>query len=120
MMNITDSPNDRIIIRCGLLIIYHPLINSWSITWPFAKVEIEDDGILLNSVVYRHWIRRSEIVDMSVVRSFLGKGVYFKLHPRHFGFQSLVIWPWSMKRLCEGLERRGYSIAVGSRFLYWP
>ncbi len=88
--------------------------DSFNVTWPFAKLQIEDDKCIITRTIW--WITKTSYVidyndiEFITIKKFLfQRGIIF-VHKNKSIPPYLLFWTFQPKELCYLLKKNGLKI----------
>jgi hypothetical protein len=78
-------------------------------TWPFGRLEIHHDRLILNTLFRRYTFPRDSIVSLSIFSGFFSRGIRVEhsvpTYPRF-----IVFWSFHISRLRQRLSEAGFVV----------
>jgi hypothetical protein len=78
-------------------------------TWPFGRLEIHDDRLVLNTLFRHYTFPHDSIVSLSIFSGFFSRGIRIEhsvpAYPRF-----IVFWSFHVSRLRECLSEDGFVV----------
>jgi len=81
-------------------------------SWPFVTLTINNDGILMRTILQQVWMKRESIQTIMIQRNFLNYRFVFK-HNDPTIEKEIEFWTFSPDPVANALRSQGYSVLEG-------
>ena len=88
----------------------HGLYKAWNVTWPFARLRVDDSALTLRCLGRSWMLSRDRILRLSRQRGLLSVGLRID-HSLAGAPAPLLFWTFRFRRLQRELESRGYVVS---------
>jgi len=84
-------------------------LDTVNLTWPFAKIIVDRQGIILKAFNKPYYLEKKKITALREYKGIISKGLLIE-HTYTVAPHHMVFWSFNLQRLKEKIERLGYAV----------